>query len=727
MYNCLKHLFHFFYKVSGSKTTSNLWLKLQLTPLLAMASSSTDSRPAKFARLESLRRKSPYVSQSALAGIIADIRDNGLPDNTSRASMQRATKFSLEQHDQYGPLLEKLQLPNSKGGSTTVYVTNVATYLAALYRSDSYRDLLLRAYALHPCSYQKPWGLCIYSDEIVPGNVLGPASRKHWGVYANFLQNSLEDLGNELSWMVLCCARTSLVNEVEGAMSHLMAAIVKNIFCREDYDPALGILLPSPAPGLPPLRLFFSFQMVLQDGASQKATWCSRGDAALKYCLLCDVRTQPKHERDEDDDAAVAHVYNLEDMRIFSSDEILGSYDRLAIKESTLNKEDFLNWQKACGLTWQKNMFCLDKTLRSKNLVRPKEQYAHDWMHCCVSNGTFQMVLFWLFQSLGKESWKLFEDYLKHWHLPKHLKVSKLEALFSPKKVTSYKKQGKFSCQASEALTLIPILSFWLKAIFLKDAQLRPFCEAFLWCMDVILLLSEGQKSCLTTKQNLQAAVAKCFAGMVSAGWHKNMPPKFHWQWHFGDELAHHGKCIACFATERKHKVLKKYSAARENTQSFELSCMKEILAEELATLMEPGHFLLGPALIKGHPPTKKLAAFLTKTFECDDGHVFSSAAAKLLAGKAYKGDVVLLKSLQGEPEAGQVWAFIEAPGFLGCLVNMFKLKQYNPSTGSAVWEDTSQRALVQLEDVVAPMIYCLLAEGIRTLLPWHWDKQKST
>ena len=97
----------------------------------------------------------------------------------------------------------------------------------------------------------------------------------------------------------------------------------------------------------------------------------------------------------------------------------------------------------------------------------------------------------------------------------------------------------------------------------------------------------------------------------------------------------------------------------------------------------------------------------------------------KLLAGKACKGDVVLLKSLQGEPEAGQVWAFFEAPGFLGCLVNMFKLKQYNPSTGSAVWEDTSQRALVQLEDVVASMIFCQLAGGIRTLLPWHWDKQK--
>lgn len=282
MYNCLKHLFHFLYKVSGSKTTSNLWLKLQLTPLLAMASSSTDSRPAKFARLESLRGKSPYVSQSALAGIIADIRENGLPDNTSRASMQRATQFSLEQHDQYGPLLEKLELANNKGGSAIVYATNVATYLAALYRSSSYRDLLLRTYSMSPCSYEKPWGLCIYSDEIVPGNVLGPASRKHWGIYGSFVQYSLEDLGNELSWMVLCGARTSLVNEVEGGMSHLMATLVKNIFCREDYDPALGILLPSPEPGLPALKLFFSLQMVLQDGASQKATWCENSAKASK-------------------------------------------------------------------------------------------------------------------------------------------------------------------------------------------------------------------------------------------------------------------------------------------------------------------------------------------------------------------------------------------------------------------------------------------------------------
>lgn len=246
-----------------------------------MASSSTDSRPAKFARLESLRRKSPYVSQSALAGIIADIRENGLPDNTSRASMQRATQFSLEQHDQYGPLLEKLELANNKGGSA-IDATNVATYLAALYRSSSYRDLLLRTYSMSPCSYEKPWGLCIYSDEIVPGNVLGPASRKHWGIYGSFVQYSLEDLGNELSWMVLCGARTSLVNEVEGGMSHLMATLVKNIFCREDYDPALGILLPSPEPGLPALKLFFSLQMVLQDGASQKATWCENSAKASK-------------------------------------------------------------------------------------------------------------------------------------------------------------------------------------------------------------------------------------------------------------------------------------------------------------------------------------------------------------------------------------------------------------------------------------------------------------
>ena len=45
-----------------------------------MASSSSSSRPAKLQRLNELRRSVPYVSKSALAAILEDVKTNGLPE-----------------------------------------------------------------------------------------------------------------------------------------------------------------------------------------------------------------------------------------------------------------------------------------------------------------------------------------------------------------------------------------------------------------------------------------------------------------------------------------------------------------------------------------------------------------------------------------------------------------------------------------------------------------------
>ena len=131
------------------------------------------SRLAKFARLENLRRSTPYVSQNALEGIIADIKEHGLPEVSSRASMQRATQESLQKHHCYGPLLEEHCFAKNDGGQCVALLTNVGTYLAALYGTKSYRELLCRVHQREPSSYDAPWGLIIYSDELCPGNPLG--------------------------------------------------------------------------------------------------------------------------------------------------------------------------------------------------------------------------------------------------------------------------------------------------------------------------------------------------------------------------------------------------------------------------------------------------------------------------------------------------------------------------------------------------------------------------
>ena len=58
----------------------------------------------KFRRLEDLRRNVPYVSQSALAGVVEHIRTHGLPEAASRPQFSRATKAMLSGEYPYGQL-----------------------------------------------------------------------------------------------------------------------------------------------------------------------------------------------------------------------------------------------------------------------------------------------------------------------------------------------------------------------------------------------------------------------------------------------------------------------------------------------------------------------------------------------------------------------------------------------------------------------------------------------
>ena len=51
----------------------------------------TDSRPTKLARLQELKRTVPYVSKSALAAILQDIHEKGLPDLHSRKHILEST------------------------------------------------------------------------------------------------------------------------------------------------------------------------------------------------------------------------------------------------------------------------------------------------------------------------------------------------------------------------------------------------------------------------------------------------------------------------------------------------------------------------------------------------------------------------------------------------------------------------------------------------------------
>lgn len=565
----------------------------------------------------------------------------------------------------------------------------------------------------------------MYTDEITPGNVLAArTSRKCWAIYAAVLEFSLEDLSQELAWFPLMHLRSSEVEKLQGGISQVVAAVIKSIFLDGICDPRLGLLLP----GDPSLKIFLDLKVILQDGGSHKFCWSYRGDGASKPCLLCNLTADKASAKDDEDEAHFSSHLTYSDLRIFTSDEILASFDRLEVKHHQLSKQDFLLWQKAVGKTYQPLILPLDKDIRRAGLLQPAEQYAHDWMHGTCSNGTFSVAAYELFAALPASAWEDFGTYLTKWVLPIHWSMKHLPQLFDAKKIKKYKQNKRVQLQASEVLCLLPILVFWRKKIILPTGQFNDHCKAFLATAEIIFMLSEGQMWGLASREALLATVEQALALANACKWH--LIPKFHWPLHMADQMGRWGKLPSCFTCERKNKVVKKFATAIQNTVAFEQSLFQEIVAEELAKLRSRDLFLPGPHLMNPHVAPKKLAAQLSEALLCSAEHILTSKEAKLAHGKCSKGDLALLNSSSNQPQAAEVWVFCQVQNYssIWALVQMLQLVDVDASTDSATWTPTSTKQFMDIQDIMSPLVYTILSDqNIRTLLPWHYCYKSKT
>ena len=201
-------------------------------------------------------------------------------------------------------------------------------------------------------------------------------------------------------------------------------------------------------------------------------------------------------------------------------------------------KGHFEIWQKACGLTYAKCCLLFDKQLRWSHILQPAKQYCHDWMHCLVSAGIIQVAIYMICSNLPTGTgWSMVHDYLELWicpqHLPQHLKT-----LFDSKHVKKYQQNKKFGCQASEALTIVPILVHWVKTLLLPKGFLDPkLCEAFLACANLLDLVHLGQVWGICTPKALLDAAEQCLAKWIDAGLESLMIKKFHWTLHLASAL----------------------------------------------------------------------------------------------------------------------------------------------------------------------------------------------
>ena len=517
-------------------------------------------RASKLRRLEALRRDNPHVSASALSALLEDIEQHGMPDLTGKKHVKEARDYTLHQHTAYGPMLETVELLNTDGTSQEMVVVNMCTLLQALFQMDGgITSLIKSTFVKTPPTVDSPWPLIYYSDEVVPGNVLSAdVSRKVQCVYVSIMQFGPIALSKEEAWLCILAKRSSHVAQVESGMSQVTAKVLQHLLHHPLCDAVnQGILLKDSTGSR--FRVWIALGAFLQDGAAHKMVFNIKGDAGTKFCLFCsNLISQKSGLSDEAGDILVATSWDLASIQQATDESVRETISRLDTKHETLNKKDFALWQQAVGMNYNAHDLLHCQNLSSD--VRPISQLIHDWMHCFLVSGIFQTVMFLLSSALeektGTDIYKLLGTCIKQWNQPQS-KGSNLEKVFDKKRKVSNKNAGTFKCTASEALGLLPLVSYFLFTMVIPHGHCLAECSAYFALADLIELIQAvplGRISPDSIAESSSIFISKC----IDAKWQARMHTKFHWVLHMPGHLRQHKILPSCFVQERKHRMVKR-------------------------------------------------------------------------------------------------------------------------------------------------------------------------
>jgi len=209
----------------------------------------------------------------------------------------------------------------------------------------------------------------------------------------------------------------------------------------------------------------------------------------------------------------------------------------------------------------------------------------------------------------------------------------------------------------------------------------------------------------------LQASVDAFQKAFEDAGWSKTAKKKFHWLQHFSDELRRFGFLPSCWATERKNKLLKLLGTDVLNTQVFDETVLREVVAHDLHRLKTPGLFDASPRLNPPRKASKETFKFLQRAFsqsvDIELESCRQSSQAQLSSSMQCKaGDVVLLNNGSSRWAAGEVLLFVAVSDEAFAVVAQWELESYQPHLLRATWLVLDAVCFVPLQQIWTSLTY---------------------
>ena len=570
----------------------------------------------------------------------------------------------------------------------------------------------------------------IYSDEVDPGASLAHVHRRKSHVaYWSFLELGINALSCEDAWFCAFTQRSTENANVEGGLSAALAQLVHAMCTGEDNLPeGIQVYIRGTA-----IKIFARIRVSLQDGAAHKSTWCCKGDSGTRLCMLCKNVVAAKSELVAEDGSGLlrANVIYRGELVLSDDNDIRTTVRELSEASRHMSGDPWEDLQQARGWTHTPGNMLLDESLDQH--VHPTQDFMHDWMHCLVVAGVFNTVVYLLFESMRAphmyvhSPYELFQGFLVNFNWPKRISGStNLHEIFSKARSRSHRAAKHLKAQASDCLSIYPVLALFIHTVVLPSGQCDDACNAALALFDVMDFIKSIPRGGIEPDM-ISAAVHSFMELFVKAWGVDKTHSKFHWLLHLADCLANIGILLSCFVHERRHRLIRKYAGDAYNTGTYEHTLLAEAVCHHLGNLESKDNFDFSVGIGNSRlcqPNMRKLILDQLGLLDHEAGPLYCSTSARFSAlAQCKRRDIVLVSEANVHGfVAGEVWMNFSLNGETLSVVALFELLNFDSNVGVAEWEMPGTPTLIETCEILDTLIWDIPRDGVlRTILPCHF------
>lgn len=488
-------------------------------------------------------------------------------------------------------------------------------------------------------------------------------------VYWCFKNIGIESLGSEQNWFLLSAARSSLVKRLPGKMSEYFKLALSHFYEPVDLRRGMTLMLHGHDK---PIMIFGRISVLLGDEGALKEIIEMKGASGTKICCLCANLVDHKSnlaECDHSNNLVSSTELDWGKISFHTDDSIKEILGFLGEKQATTNVEEFKRLQQFTGFNLSPRGALLSDLLD----LKVASMVMYDWMHTYVSSGLWNLEIQLLVESLhscGVSLDMLHED-LQAFHWPSHIKNRSM----SGQNLFAHCQKDDIKCSASEALSVYSVI----RHIVLERRGLGEV-EGAKHAIDSYLRLSRvldllvNIKTRRTKASTLRDAIFSHLQAFQTAFGTTHWLPKHHYSGHLAYMYSAHKALIACFALERKHKVIKRFGGQNPNTWAkWEHSLVMDVLGIELHDLTQNLEQQWSGGLCNPSSATDVAASVLQDAVGGSGDEVQVSLQCYYAPGALCSARDVVLCTLGGQRHVGQVHFFASVGGDNFACVSVWK------------------------------------------------------